>query len=128
MKKSTIIDIAAFVIPAILAFSSYSYGETANRIMYAIAIGLAFTFPIGAITTGTDPEYRKTASVSDKIGLLVVIIAFPIFYQLLSSYYSHSEHYSGKSMTAWCSLLIGMAITFVISKAIAFVIKLFGKE
>lgn len=128
MKKSTIIDIAAFVIPAILAFSSYSYGETANRIMYAIAIGLAFACPIGAITTGADAEYRKKASVSDKIGLLVTIIAFPIFYLMISSYYSRVEQYPGKPTIAWCSLLIGLAITLCISKAIAYVIKLFGKE
>lgn len=128
MKKKTIIDIAAFVIPAILAYSQCSYMDVADGIGYAIAIGLTFCLPIGAIATGTDPEYRKKATTAEKISLLLTIVAFPILYLTVSNYYSHYEQYPGKTVTAWASFIIALAITFVVGKAITYVIKLFGKE
>lgn len=128
MKKSTLIEIAGFVIPAILAFSSYSYGEMGSRIGYAIAIGIVFGLPISSISTGAKPEYRKKASTSEKINLLFMIVGFPILYIMVSDYYDHADRYEGKAMIAWCSLMIALAATFAIGKAIEFVIKLFNKE
>lgn len=128
MNKKTIIGIAAFGIPAILAYYYYDYAETLNRVAYAIAIGLAFCLPIGAIVEGADPEYRKKATVEDKINLLLQIVAFPIIYLLLNDYYSRIENYPGRAVIAWSSFLFGFGITYCIGKAITFVVKLFGKE
>ena len=128
MKKSTLIEIAAFAISAVIAYLSYSWGDTANRVGYAIAIGLVFCLPIGAIATGADPEYRKNATTTAKINLLLMIVVFPILYLVISEAYSHMRNYPGKTMIAWCSFLLGIGITYVIGKAIEYVMKLFSKE
>jgi len=130
MKKSTIIDIAAFVIPAVLAFLSYSYGDMLYRVAYALAIGLVFFFPIGMITQGADAEYRANASTADKVILLIKIMVFPIAYFLLSSFYhNHNDEYRWeRASIAWSSLAIGIVITLVVSKIFEYVIKLFRKD
>lgn len=130
MKKSSIIDLASFVIPAVFAFLSYSYGDMLNRIGYALAIGLVFFYPIGMITQGADDDFRANASAADKVILLIKIIVFPVAYLLLSSFYhSHNEGYSmNRVVIAWTSLILSLVITIVISKAFEYVIKLFGKD
>jgi MFS family permease len=128
MKKSTLIEIAAFVIAAVIAYLSYSWGDTVNRVGYAVAIGLVFCLPIGAIATGADPEYRKNATTTAKINLLLMIVVFPILYLAISDTYSHMRNYPGKTMIAWCSFLLSGGITYVIGKAIEYVINLFSKE
>ena len=106
----------------------YDYADTFNRIAYAIAIGLTFSIPIGSIATGADPEYRRTASLSNKIGLLIMIFAFPIFYIYLDNYYRHMDSYAGRTVIAWSSLIIGLAIAVILAKTISYIIKLFGRE
>lgn len=125
MKKNTIIDIAAFAIPAIIAFVSYDYVDMVYRVAYAIAIGLAFTFPIGAIANGADEEYRKNASTAEKINLLMAIVAFPILYLIVSGYYGHTV---SKAASAWASLIVALFGAYCIGKAINYVVKLFGRD
>jgi len=125
MKKNTIIDIAAFAIPAIIAFISYDYVDMVYRVAYAIAIGLTFTFPIGAIANGADEEYRKNASTADKINLLMGIVAFPILYLIVSGYYGHAN---SKAATAWASLMVGLIGAYCLGKAINYVVQLFSRN
>ena len=125
MKKSIIIEIAAFAISAVIAFLSYSWGDVANRVGYAIAIGLVFCLPIGAIAKGADSEFRKNATTIEKINLLLMIVAFPILYIVISDTYSHMKNYPGKTMIAWCSFIFGIGITYIIRIFICFTNLLF---
>lgn len=126
MKKQTIIEIFAFLIPAVFSYMSYSYGDTAERIGYAIAIGFVFFLPISGIARGADETYRQTASVSDKVSLVLSIIAFPLIYLFISDFYSRTQN-SGRCMNAWVSLIVALLLLGALVKISEYIVKLFEK-
>ena len=103
------------MITAILSYTSFSHGDIAERIRYAIAIGIAFFFPIGAITRGADETFRKTASTSEKVNLLLTIICFPVIFMYISDYYAHN-HDVGRCMRDWVTLIVTMVLLAIITK------------
>ena len=128
MKKQTIIEIFAFLIPAVFSYMSYKYGSTAEKIGYAIAIGIVFNLPISGIAKGADETYRQTASVSDKISLLLQIIAFPLIYLYLSdAFHSHNIDKHSRCVIAWTSLIFAILLLGVLIKISQYIVKLFEK-
>ena len=126
MNKKSVIDFLAFFVPAILSYALFSYGDMAERIGYAIAIGAAFFLPIAAITRGADESFRKTASTSDKVNLLLTIICFPVIYMFISDFYARTQD-SGRCMRAWVTLIVTMVLLLIITKISEYIIKLFER-
>ena len=127
MKKENVIEIAAFIIPAVLAYISYSYGETFYRIVYAISIGFAFYFPVAMIVKGAGEDFRKNAPVSEKVATLLTIVAFPVLYYLLYTYYEAHPQSGGRSVRAFASLLIAILGTWIVVSVVKYIFKMFEK-
>jgi len=128
MKKTTLIDIAAFVIPAIIAYKTYShFGETLDKIGYAIAIGLAWCLGCGLITgTLFDEEFRQSAPTSEKVARIVGMITYPIAYG-----YFHKKAYlfgiDGKVGRAWAILIMAVIILGIVFYSVKYIVKVFEK-
>lgn len=123
---SEVYRLAGFVIPAIIAFFSWSHAETVDRLLYATGIGLLWGIPIAGIISGADDEWRKNASIDQKVNLLVSIILFPILYHLIKDFYYEHGHY-GRAEITLSSVIIALLLMGVIWRAIEWIIKLFQR-
>lgn len=124
-NKKMAIDIAAFIIPAVIAYLSNKYFESsAMRLAYAAIIGLVFCIPVCNITQGANAEFRKNAPVYDKVRILLYIIAFPILYILLYDSIIDSTRFE----RALASLLGSAIATQVIWFIIKYIIILFSRK
>lgn len=126
MEKSKIINIAAFAIPAIYAATTYNE-DIISRILFGVAIGMTYLVPVASFVRGMNEEYRKQATLYEKIGLLLWIVLFPIiFYQV---YYNREYRFRFSTYAmAWGAFIVAAVLTAVIEKVTEYVIKLFGKE
>ena len=127
MKKTTLIDIAAFIIPAIIAFISYSHGDTLDKIGYAIAIGLTWCLGCSWITSVfLDEEFIQTAPVSEKTSQIVGIIAYVIAY-----WYFYKKAYlfgiDGKVGRAWAIFITTMITAGIVTLIVKYIVKVFEK-
>ncbi len=129
MKKDSIIEFAAFLIPAILAFLSFNYGGTLARIGYAIAIGLVVLIPVAEIIKGAKKEFRQTAPISEKVGTLIHILVFPLSYLFIYDFYAHNydSNEMGRCGRAWISLIVALAISMIVLAIVKYIIKMFEK-
>ena len=122
-----VINIAAFVIPAVITFLVNGHVDSADRVIYAATIGAVFCIPVCNITQGADVEFRKTAPVYEKIRVLLYIFAFPIVYLLLSDYF-YDSYPDNQLRNAGTSLLASAIVIQVIYFIIKYVVKLFSKD
>lgn len=127
MKKENLIEIAAFIIPAVVAYMSYSFGETFYRIVYALSIGAAFYFPVAIIVKGADEDFRKNAPVSEKVTTLLSIVVFPVLFYLLYSYYDAHPQSGGRAARAFTSLIIAILGTWIVVLVVKYIFKMFEK-
>ena len=74
-------------------------------------------------------EYRKKASVADKIRLLTDIIVFPILFYII--FYNYNNAVCDTDLTggvAWASLIFTLLIYYGIIICIKYVVKLFSRD
>ncbi len=130
MKKETVIQILAFIIPALIAFLSFKYSDTFFRIASCIPYGLVYCLVVSSILRGTSEEYRTNATTSEKVGLLVSIVLLPISFYYMIHVYKSAGKFMGEERagSVWASFIIAVLICVALVYAIKFVIKLFNKE
>ena len=127
MKKKNLIEITAFIIPAVVAYMSYHYGDTFYKIVYALSMGTAFYFPVAMIIKGADEDFRKNASVSEKVTTLLSIVVFPVLYYLLYTYYDAHIQSVNRAVKALTSLIIAVLGTYIVVLIVKYIFKMFEK-
>ena len=121
-KEKKYVPLVAFIITAVLVFLVESDKEVLERIGIAIPWGLIVDLVVTLVIRGADDEFRQTASVSDKVVLLVQIIILPVVWFL---------GLSSKRGTSWeeavGSLVFALMAVACITYVVKYVVKLFEK-
>lgn len=126
MEKNTKIgiEIAIFVISAVIAFFSYKLGDTLSRIGYAIAIGLVFDIASTGIVNIFDEEFRENSDITGKITSLLSTLVFPILFFVLYDYFRNDGN---RCVSAWSSLFVSIIIFGALYLLVKFIAKTFNK-
>ena len=130
MKKELVIRIVAFVLPALIAFLFCHIDDMFDRIVFSIPYGLIYLMVTHLVLKGASEEFREKEPVSEKIGVLTMIVVLPAcFYWMIHTYKSLGKfEVDHKVGSVWASFVIAELVAFALSYAIKYVIRMFEKN
>ena len=122
-KKILIGILIAFVIAAIIAFFNYEPDFLLGKIIYSICIGMVWSLCILGILMSLNAEFRKKASISEKI-IITSCIFYPLLYGLGWKFFDDGFFESHPCIHAYFALFIPATILLVVN----FIAKIFDRN
>ena len=105
--------VLAFLIAAITAFNHYPFDFLIGKIGYAFCVGIVWGLAALSLLSACNPEFRRNASVPDKIFALLGIF-YPLLYSIGWNFYTEPFLLEHPLIRAYCALCIPAILFFII--------------